>query len=458
MQSEAVPYGPTMRLAEFCSALRFEDLDASARNGVRRHLLDTMAAIIAGTQGAPARIAAETLSELDAAGDVPVPGVAGRRQRLTAAYLMGASAHGLEVDDGYRAGSVHPGAPVVPAVLAAAWGNGVDGRRAAAAIVAGYEVVTRVAETVHPVSRRRGFHNTSITGVLGAAVAAASVLGLDARQTAHALGIAASSAAGLFAFLHGGGEIKRLHPGFAAREGLLAAHLARNGMTGPMGVLEIEDGFLQAFGDGAANAGKLVAGLGESFNVARCYIKPYACCRHLHPGLDAVMSVAREDGVTADDIAAIEIGTYEIAERHAHGSWLDLPSAQMNYRFCTALAAAKGRIGIAEFAAPELADPGLAALAGKVRVRVDASCEADYPRLRSAKVTVRTKAGMEHSRYVDEPLGSARHPLDDAALLRKFDDLVTPVLGRAEADRLKTEIFAIDRLPDVGSLLAATPK
>lgn len=450
-----IPNGPTAELAAFCAGLRYDHLDEAARRGVRRHLLDTFGAIIAGTQGSPARIAERTIAELEPEGDIPLPGFSAKRQRLSAAYLMGASAHGLELDDGYRAGSVHPGAPVIPAVLAAAWGNKVDGRRVAAAIAAGYEVVTRVAETVHPASRKRGFHNTSITGVLGAAVAAASVLGLDARQTAHALAIAASSAAGLFAFLHGGGEIKRLHPGFAAREGLLAAHLASNGMTGPAGVLEIEDGFLQAFA-GKADAAKLVAGLGESLNVARCYIKPYACCRHLHPGLDAVIAIAREEGVAPGDIAAIEIGTYEIAAGHAHGGWQDMPSAQMNYRFCTALAAARERVGIADFDADVLTEANLSELAGKVDVRVDDACEADYPRLRSAKVLVRTKAGAEHRRYVDEPLGSARHPLSDEALLAKFDEMVAPILGEASTERLKAAVLAIQQIDDIDALLTAT--
>ncbi len=455
MRAETPVRGPTARLAEFCAGLRFDDLDPSARHAVRRHLLDTLGASIAGTQSLPAQIAARTLRELENTGTIPVPGFEGGWNRLTAAYLLGASAHGLELDDGYRAGSVHPGAPVIPAVLAASWGRKVDGKRIASAIAAGYEVVTRVAEAAHPASRKRGFHNTPITGVLGAAVASASILGLDAAQTAHALGIAASSAAGLFAFLHGGGEIKRLHPGFAAREGLMAALLARNGMTGPAGVLEIEDGFLQAY-SGAANLEKLVAGLGEGFNVARCYIKPYACCRHLHPGMDAVIAVAREEGVTAEDIASVEIGTYGIAAGHAHGGWEDMPSAQMNYRFCTALAATKGRAGIAEFGSAYLADPALGDLAERVTVSIDPGCEADYPRLRSANVTVITKAGTRHQRYIDEPLGSARHPLSDAALVRKFHDLATPVLGAVEAERIHAAIWSLETLGDIDTLLKAS--
>ncbi|MEP9380467.1 MmgE/PrpD family protein [Aquabacter sp. CN5-332] len=455
MRAEAPVRGPTARLADFCAHLRFDALDEAARHAVRRHLLDTLGAAIAGTRGLPARIAARTLAEQETGGEIPVPGIEGRWSRLTAAYLMGASAHGLELDDGFRAGSVHPGAPVIPAVLAAAWGNNVDGTRIAAAIAAGYEVVTRVAATAHPASRKRGFHNTPITGVLGAAVASASILGLDGAQTAQALGIAASSAAGLFAFLHGGGEIKRLHPGFAAREGLFAALLARNGMTGPAGVLEIEDGFLQAY-SGAVDPEKLTEGLGEGFNVARCYIKPYACCRHLHPGMDAVIAVAREEGVRPEDIAAIEVGTYGIAAGHAHGGWEDMPSAQMNYRFCIALAAGEGRAGIAEFDDAYLSSPALGDLAERVTVSVDAACEAEYPRLRSANVTVVTKAGARHHRYIDEPLGSARHPLSDDALVEKFRALAEPVLGAAEAERLRAAIWSLDTLSNADILLKAS--
>lgn len=452
MRSETPAPGATARLAAFCAGLTYADLDAPARRAVRRHLLDTLGAAIAGTRGAPAQIAVATLRELESGGDVPVPGVGGHWQRLTTAYLMGASAHGLELDDGYRAGSVHPGAPVIPAVLAAAWRGGVDGERIATAVTVGYEVVTRVAEAIHPASRKRGFHNTPVTGVLGAAAAAASVLRLDAEQTAQALGIAASSAAGLFAFLHGGGEIKRLHPGFAAREGLFAALLARNGMTGPAGVLEIQDGFLQAFG-GRTDPGALLDGLGEGFDVARCYIKPYACCRHLHPGLDAIIAVAREEGVAADDIEAIEIGTYGIAAGHAHGGWESMPEAQMNYRFCAALAVGRGRVGIAEFDEAHLADAGLADLVARVSVHVDPACEAEYPRLRPADVVVRTKAGAAYRRVIDEPLGSARHPLDDDAVARKFLELATPVIGAVPADRLRATVLALDTCADADVLL-----
>ena len=117
------------------------------------------------------------------------------------------------------------------------------------------------------------------------------------------------------------------------------------------------------------------------------------------------------------------------------------------------MAATRERVGIADFDADVLSEAELSALAGKVDVRIDDACETDYPRLRSAKVLVRTKAGAEHRRYIDEPLGSARHPLSDEALLTKFDEMVIPVLGEASNERLKSAVLAIQQIEDIDILL-----
>ena len=452
------PPGPTAALARFSAGLRSEDLTTHDLRSVKRHLLDTLGAMIAGASSPAARIAGGLLSELEGGGDVPVPGQRGGRSRLWSAYLGGASAHGLELDDGYRAGSVHPGAPVIPAVLAAAWHTGVSGRQAAAAVAVGYELVTRVAEAAHPGSRQRGFHNTSISGVLGAAGAVSSLLRLDADRLEHALGMAASSAAGLFAFLQGGGEIKRLHPGFAAREGLFAAFLARDGMTGPRGVLEGPDGFLQAY-SGAGNLAALTADLdtgGErGLNVGRCYLKPYACCRHIHPAIDGVMRIVSGQNLSPDAIANIEARTYGIAAEHAKGGWDDMASAQLSYQFCVATAARKGHVGIEDFAEGALRDPDVLELCDRIAVEISSECERTYPRLRSAAVTVITKDGRRLDEFVDEPRGSSRHPLDDEEVTAKFMSLAVPVIGEASAARVHALVFSLETLDSVDPLIEA---
>src|SRR6516225_5883581 len=239
--------GATAALAEFVSGLRFDRLDAEVRHYARRHLLDTVGVMISGAAGDVATRAEAALAAVRGGGRIPVPGRARRADLLDAAFLGGTAAHGIELDDGYRQGSVHPGCAVVPAVLAVGYDLGASGKAVIEAIVAGYETAIAIARACHPDLRQRGFHPTGACAVFGAAAAVAKLRGLGAAEIADALGIAASSAAGLFAFVNGGADIKRLHAGHAAREGMQAALLAALGVQGPPEVIESRDGFLQAF-------------------------------------------------------------------------------------------------------------------------------------------------------------------------------------------------------------------
>ena len=193
--------GPTADLAVFLAALRLEAVDDFARHAARRHLIDTLAAVIAGATQEVTGIAERVLRRVHGTGDVPVPGFAARYDLLTAAYLAGAAGHGLELDDGYRSGSVHPGTVVVPAAWSLAAANRASGADLLCGVIAGYEAICRIAAAGHPRSRLRGFHNTGIAGVFGSAAAAGSLLGFDAARIEAAFGTAASSSAGLFSFL-----------------------------------------------------------------------------------------------------------------------------------------------------------------------------------------------------------------------------------------------------------------
>ncbi len=455
---------PTRLLAVFAAGLRYDDLTDAERRAAGRHLLDTIGACLSGASSRPTRLAAGLADEIGRTGNVPVPGLPGRYDVLTSAWLCGTSAHGLEVDDGYRAGSVHPGAVVVPAVLAAAFGQGMSGERMIAAIAVGYEFSTRLAEAIHPASRLRGFHNTPVVGVLAAAAAVGSLRGQSADCIEQGLGIAASSAAGLFAFLTNGGEIKRLHAGFAAREGLQAALLAERGMTGPTGVLESADGFFQAYG-GQPITEALTRGLhprldGVSLNITRCYLKPYACCRHIHPAVDAVLDIARTERFSPASVARVQASTYAIAAKHAHlGGWGDMAAAQMNYQFCVATALRHGDVAISRFQEAELGDPLTNALCERIAVDVDAECQQTYPALRAAKLSLTLEDGRSFERYVDEPSGSARHPLSDAAVVEKYRGLAGPVLGQERTEASISLLGSLARLNSVDGLveeLAAT--
>ncbi len=452
--------GPTRVLAEFAAGLRLADVDDVARHAARRHLIDTLGAMIAGapqaaTQSVERALAAAGLP----AGSTPVPGVKRRYDALSAAYVGGTCGHGLELDDGYRAGSVHPGTVVVPAAWTMAALRNSSGADLLAAVIAGYEAACRIAAASHPRSRWRGFHNTSTAGVFAAAAAAGLLLRFDADAMENAFGVAASSAAGLFTFL-AGGDVKRTHPGHAAQEGLRAALLTAAGLPGPRGALEFKEGFFAAYAGGDAghdysSLDILKAGDNNPksrFAVANCYMKPHACCRHIHAGIDAVLDIMAKDGVAAPQVDRVEIGSYAVAASHGAVGWSEMTTSQMSFPFVIATALVRGHVDLSDFGDAERQDAAVLGLTSRIHVTTDPECDADYPRKRAAKVAVFTQDGRRFDRYVPEPYGAASNPLTDAALEVKFMGLAAPVLGEARARQALDQLWRIDQLPAVAPL------
>ena len=446
--------GASDALIDFVSGLRFDTLSDEVRHYARRHLMDTVGVMIAGAGGEVATRAEAMLAAVRPAGGVAVPGRARRADLLDAAFLGGTAAHGIELDDGYRQGSVHPGCAVVPTLLALAQGSRTSGQALIEAMVAGYETVTSIGGACHPDLRQRGFHPTGAVAVLGAAMAAGKLRGLIAPQLAHALGLAASSAAGLFAFVNGGADIKRLHAGHAAREGLQAALLAEQGVEGPPHVLEARDGFMQAFAFGRAGRARAIAlPPAVPFRITDCYIKPYPCCRHIQPAVEALIGLLTDESIATEEVIRIDAATYRIAAEHAHTGWHDFASAQLSFPYLMALALKFRAITLEHFTEEQRREPGLAALAAKVHVTAPPDIDRLYPGLRPARVTLTTARGT-FTRQADEALGSRLVPLDDAGLRAKFTGLVEPVLGAAATATLAGGLWSIEETDDVGALVA----
>ena len=448
--------GPTRQLTRFACSLAYADLDDRTRHSARRHILDTLGACVAGSRQAVTEMAEAVMADIVPAGNIPVPGRRRRFDALSAAYLAGASIHGLELDDGYRAGSVHPGAVVLPAALAIGYGLGIDGEAMITAVAVGYEVAARIAEAAHPHTRWRGFHATSTAGVFAAAAAVGSLRGLGEEAMENAFGLAASSASGLFAFIHGGGDVKRLHPGHAAREGMLAALLAERGMAGPSGVLESEDGYFHAFAGGDAggrdySALDLFAGW-RAFAITECYIKPHACCRHIHPALDGMLDILRDQNLEPGMVRKVEVGTYRMAAAHAETGWRDMASAQLSFPFVMATGLHRRAVRLEHFSEARRNDARVTADCAKIRVFVDEGLDAEYPRLRPAKVTVVTTGGQSFRRRVDEAYGSPANPMDDEALGAKYLDLVGGVLGPERAEETLALLWRLEELASVTAL------
>jgi 2-methylcitrate dehydratase PrpD len=444
----------TAALVEFVGELRYATIPDEARHYARRHLLDTVGVMIAGAAGDVASRAEAVLATARPAGRIPVPGRARRADLIDAAFLGGTAAHGIELDDGFRQGSVHPGCVVIPAALALGCARGSDGQALMQAIVAGYETVIAIGRACHPDLRQRGFHPTAAVGVFGSAAAAGKLGALSPERLANAFGLAASSAGGLFAFVNGGGDIKRLHAGHAAREGLQAALLADQGVEGPPGVLEARDGFMQAFS--RAEKARVIM-LPPPFGITDCYIKPYPCCRHIQPAVEALIGLLADKNIASDEVERIEVATYRIAAEHAETGWDDFASAQLSFPYLIGLALKFRAIKLEHFADEVRRDPGFAAIARKLTVTAPPDVDRLYPQLRPARVTVTTARGS-FTRQADEALGSRIVPLDDSALQAKFLDLVGPVLGTARAKALAEQLWSIEAISDVAPLVESMAK
>jgi 2-methylcitrate dehydratase PrpD len=450
--------GATGQIVAFANSLRYDALPEEARHYARRHLLDTIGVMIAGAPGTIATQAENVIKAVRPAGKIPVPGRERRADLLDAAFLGGTAAHGIELDDGYRHGSAHCGCVVIPASIAVAYERRASGRALIEAIVAGYETNICLARACAPDLRQRGFHPTSAVGPFGAAMATAKLRGMNTTQYANALGIAASSAAGLFAFVAGGGDIKRLHAGHASREGMQAALLAEQGTEGPPNVIEGRDGFMQAFAFGRIDKARPIKlPPAAEYGITDCYIKPYACCRHIQPAVEATFQLLNDKKIAFEDIKTIDVETYKIAAEHAHVPWDDFASAQLSFPYLVGLAARYRGIKFEHFDDKTRSDPAFAEFAGKLTVSAPAEIDQLYPKLRPARVTVTTSQG-KFVRQADEAWGSREVPLDDAGLIAKFLDLAGSVHGAAKAKDLSERLWNVDKIDDVSPLIEALTK
>jgi len=249
------------RLGDFVSAAA---PPATARARAAIAVLDTVGVTLAGVSEPAAHIVRDVVA--DEGSDAC--GVFGTRVRASiggAALANGTAAHALDYDDMCFVSLAHPSAPLVPAALAAAEAEGLSGRAVLDAYVVGFEVEARLGRLMNPRHYQRGWHCTSTLGTIGAAAAVSRLLGLDARTAGHALAIAASEASGVKENF--GTMVKPLHAGLAARNGVLAALLARRGMTASELALAGPQGFLHAMdseGDALADA---IADLGARWEI-----------------------------------------------------------------------------------------------------------------------------------------------------------------------------------------------
>lgn len=397
-------------LIDFLSHLSFDELPKETVDGALAVILDHLLCADLGMSQPWVRLLEaqlrEELGEWTPTGSTPTAAIYGTGQRVPArmaALVNGTASHGLELDDIYHPGLMHPGSCVVPAAIAAVSEKDGDGQDLIAAVVAGYEAIRYICAAVGTAHSYRGFHSTGLVGPFGAAVAAARMRGLDSEAVGHAIGIAASFGAGIKAFQNGPGMIKRVHAGRAAESGLLAAGLAARGFLGPRGALAGRFGFVEVWGEESErDAGRLGVGLGENFIVEEdVYIKPFSTCGAIHGVLLAATDLRDQLGDRVGEIDRIIVGSARrVAEQNAIDTPTDPMTAQYSVQYGVALALLGKIDDLRRFQDPSTYDdPDVRALIARTTVEVDQRADEAYVRTTDGRVTCVLAGGEQVETY-----------------------------------------------------------
>lgn len=330
------------------------------------------------------------------------------------AMLLGGLTHILEVDDLHRASVVHPGCVVVPAAYALARRRNAGGHIFLAAVLRGFEACCRIGMAVGA-AHYRIWHNTATCGPFGSAYAAGDLLGLDHAAMTDALGNAGTQASGLWQFLETGAMSKHLHAGRAAEAGLLAADLAARGFSGPPHILEGEKGFFKATCPDAQPE-RLLADADAAWQLRLTSIKPWPCCRHTHPAIDAGLELAPRIGNRK--IEHVHVATYQAALDVCDRATPDSEyAAKFSLQHTAAAALQDGRVDFGSFDAA--ARTRLTPWTRLVTIEAAAPFAARYPKAWGARVNVRLDDGTELSAERQHAFGDPENPLDEAAMRDK---------------------------------------
>jgi 2-methylcitrate dehydratase PrpD len=444
----------TARLAEFVVKTTLRDCPDAAIAQVRRAALDTLGVMLAGA-AEPA--AASVRAVARAEGGAPLCTVLGTVLRTAptwAALANGTAGHAHDFDDTNFALLGHPSAPLLAAALAAAEAEPADGAAVVLAYLIGFEVSTTLGAALNPAHYTRGWHATASIGSLGCAAAAASVLGLEAGPTRHALGIAASLASGLKENF--GSMTKPFHAGHAARNGVFAALVAREGLTASDSALEGRQGYAAAFG-AATLAPDVFDALGQGWQIltSGIAVKPYPSCALTHSAIDALLELRARHSLTAEQVAEMEVGVNQVVpdvlRHHAPTTGLE---RKFSMEYCAAAALAAGRVDLGSFDDGPVADAGTRGLMERVRMVVDPSLPDGLNEHAWSRVSVRLRDGRA---LTTPPRGASGHPdqpLTDAQLRAKFLACAGPVLGADAADGVAAQIEHLEDIPDIRALTA----
>ena len=439
-------------IAERIGEVRYANLPQEAVQWAKLAVLDTVGVTLAGGRDECARIVERVLAA--GGGECLIFGGGRRTGPLDAALINGTAAHALDFDDVSNSLGGHPSAPILPALFVLGEVIDCSGRDFIAAYVAGFETQARLGRAVHQHHYEKGWHPTATLGVFGATAACCHLYRLDAAQTAQALAIAASLAAGIKANF--GTMTKPLHVGHTARSGLFAAMLAREGFTANTAALEHKQGFLEVFnGPGTYDVDRILDGWGAPYDIIDpgLAVKQHPCCGSTHAPLDALLLLRAEHRIASDKVVRIDSWTHprRLAHTDRPNPQSDL-DAKFSVQYCLARALLNGRIILEDFEGEAFRDPPTKALMRRIHA-------APHPQGGEA-LGAEVRIALDDGRVLQKRIGAAlgRGPdtaLPIEALTAKFTNCAGRALPPAQVAQLQRILLQLEEATSLRAVVAA---
>jgi len=439
----------TRTLARFLVQHRYGAIPEKVRHEAARSFLNWIGCAVGACRHETVERALAALDEFSGPRVATVLGRGEKVDVMLAALINGTSSHTFDFDDTHLKTVIHPSGPVASAILALAEKKPVRGEDFVHAFILGVEAECRIGNAVYPSHYDVGWHITATAGVFGAAAAAGRLLGLNEQQMVWALGIAATQSSGLREMF--GTMVKPMHPGNAARNGMLAAFLAQKNFTSAEQGIEGRRGFANVLA-AERNLAAITEKLGETWEISLNTYKPFACGIVEHPAIDGCIQVRNEHGLKADDIESISLRVHPLVLELTGKKTpqVGLEGKFSVYHSC-AVAILFGAAGEAQYSDAVVRDARITSLRDKVTATVHPGMREDQ-----AHVSIKMKNGRALEKFVEHAVGSLDRPMSDADLEAKFRGLCEGILSRTETDRLIRLCWDVGGLKDVGEVARAS--
>ncbi len=449
------------RLARFVVGLTLDDIPAPVATKATLLALDTLGNCLAATREDFGRTVLAVSERLGGPRESTLIGSPTKVATANAVLANATLAHGLDFDDTREDAIVHTGALAVTTALAAGEAAGAGGRAVLEALIAGVEIMCRVGLAVPGALHARHFHPTAVAGSFAAAAAAGKLHRLSEDQLVHAFGICGSQAGGIIEYLADGSWTKRLHAGWAAHAGVVAALLARAGFTGPETVFEGPHGLYAAFAGGhdAVRLERLLETLGRAWELEQLTLKPYPCGSIAQPYMDCALRLREGHRIRPEDIAAVRCRTAAgsvprlwepLAAKHAPPNGY---AAKFSLPYLVAVILVKGRAGLAEFTDEAAQDKTVLRVAERVTYALDPTI--DYPRQFIGDVEIALTDGRAVRERQDRPRGGPDAPLTRAELEAKFRGNAALVLPADRVERVLQSVSGLAAGQSLNDLLTS---